>query len=459
MPPGGTPARAQERSRLASHVHEAWTGAPLREAIEAARAAAGTPEEEALVREAARVRKRRVRVPDALVEELAEATSQAHPAWVQAKRKDRFEAFAPHLEHIVELRRRYADAIGPDRDAYEVLFEDHEPWLDWATCRRVLARLAEGLEPLVEAAPPAGKQPRIEGRWPRSKQRGLMRELLDELGYDFQRGRLDESEHPFSTGNPHDARITTSLDEGDLLTGITSTVHEFGHALYTQNLPRERLGTPLGQARDLVVHEANARFWENHVARSRGFWERWAPRIEERFGAHLDAETAWSAANRVHPSPVRVDADEVTYHLHVVLRTEIEQALIEGSLDVDEAPGAWNDRMEELLGLRPRSDGEGILQDVHWSHGSFGYFPTYSLGSLLAAQLAARIEADVADLSHAARQGSLGGVRAWLEESVHRHGQRFTTPDLIEHAAGARLTEEPFLEHARAKITAIRRST
>ncbi len=452
MPPGGVEARAGELSALATTAHERWISDEMRRAIEAAEADAATRDERAVAREARWQHERRVRVPDTLVEQLSETTARAHSAWVDAKRASEFSTFEPFLEEIVDLRQRYAAAIDASRPPYEVLFEDHEPWLSWQTASDAIDELRAGLVDLVDQAPDPPADHALEGTWPIEDQHALMRDLLEALGYDFDRGRLDESEHPFSTGNPYDARITTHLHEDDLLSGLTSTVHEFGHALYTQNLPREHLGTPLGKSRNLVVHEANSRLWENHVARSRPFWRFLAPRLTKRFpqAGSLDAEACWLAANRVEPGLIRVDADELTYHLHIALRVEIEEQLIEGELAVSDAPVVWNDRMHDLLGVRPAEDREGILQDVHWSHGSIGYFPTYSLGSMLAAQLFETIEDEAGPLAGDIEAGRFAPIRTWLEENIHRHGQRFTTDALIREATGHDLDAAAFLDHAQA---------
>lgn len=452
MPPGGTEPRARELSTLATLSHELLTADETGRLIDEADAEASTIDERATVREARWRYERAVRVPDALVEELSETASRAHTAWANAKHEDDFDTFAPYLERIVDLRRRYADAIDPSQPPYEVLFSDHEPWIPWDTARSAIASLREGLADLVDDAPEPSDPDPLPGPFPADDQLALMHDLLEALGYDFDHGRLDQSEHPFSTGNPYDARITTRLHEDDLLSGLTSTVHEFGHALYTQNLPREHLGTPLGASRNLVVHEANSRLWENHVARSLPFWRWLAPILAKRFDvATLDPSAAYRAANQVEPGLIRVDADELTYHLHIALRVEIETALVEGDMTVDEAPERWADRMDALVGVRPDTDREGILQDVHWSHGSIGYFPTYSLGSMLAAQFHQAIEREAGDLSAGIQEGRFGPIRAWLAENVHQHGQRYTTDELIEQATGEPLSAEAFLSYARGK--------
>jgi carboxypeptidase Taq len=455
MPPGGIEVRAGELAKLASLQHEAWIGEETERLIEDARAEAEDELERALVREAWRIRERKVRVPEELVEEISATTSRAQATWEQAKQDADFEAFAPHLDRIVDLKRRYADAIDPDRRVYEVLFEDFEPWMDLDRALAVVDEVAEGVQPILEAAPPADEQAperALAEPWPEAKQRELLEDLLDRFGYDFDRGVVGSAEHPFSIGNVHDARIATNLHSDDLLSGLTSTVHEFGHALYTQGLPREPFGTPLTASRDLVVHESQSRLWENHVGRSRAFWRHLAPMLSDGFDREVDAEAGWRAANVVQPSPIRVDADEVSYHLHIKLRVELERQLVRGELAVEELPERWNDGMERLLGIRPGNDSEGVLQDVHWSHGSIGYFPTYTLGSALAAQVTQALEDELGPLAKLVADERYEEIAGWLREQIHQHGCRYRTGELIEQATGSPLGAGPFLDHARDRF-------
>lgn len=455
MPPGGIDARAGELSQLASIVHERWISEETGKRIEEARSQAATEKQHALVREANWIYERRARVPEQLVEEISETTARAQAAWEQAKREDTFGVFADHLKRIVDLQRAYAEAIDPDRDPYEVLFEDHEPWLGFDRAMVVVDEVAQGVQELVDEAPePAEQVPEnaLEGNWSEATQRALLEALLDELGYDYERGVVGEAEHPFSIGNVHDARIATNLREDHLLSGLTSTIHEFGHALYTQGLPVESFGTPLGGSRNLVVHESQSRLWENHVARSRPFWRLLAPRLEQHFDRPVDPEAAWRSANLVEPSLIRVDADELSYHLHIKLRLDLERQLVRGELDVHDLPERWNDGMAELLGLRPATDRDGVLQDVHWSHGSIGYFPTYTLGSALAAQTEAAIEEDVGPVGKLVAEQRFGEIVSWLRDNVHQHGCRYTTSQLVEEATGQDLGSSAFLDHARDRF-------
>ncbi len=457
MPDKGIEARSQQLSTLSALSHEEFTDDEMGEYLDELESADLTGDQAAVVREIRREYDRKTRVPTELVEEISRTTTEALPRWKEAKSEDDFSMFAPILGELLELKREYADCIDPDADPYAVLFADYEPYIDLETAEEILDRLREELVPLIEAVSASDADIATDafgGEFDENAQEDLARDALDTLGYDWDRGRLDTAPHPFSTGNQFDARVTTRFDESDPLSGLTSTIHEFGHATYTHGLPDEQYGTPLGDPRDLTVHESQSRLWENHIGRSRAFWELFLPRVEKRFPqtAGVGVEEAYEAANQVYEdNPIRVEADELTYHMHIVLRFEIERALIEGDLDVSEIPETWNDKMEEYLGVRPDTDSEGALQDIHWSHGSFGYFPTYSLGSVLAAQLYTHAENDIADLDEKIRDGEFGDLHEWLTENVHRHGKRYTTPELIETATGESLSADYFLDHVTEK--------
>ncbi|SFS64807.1 carboxypeptidase M32 [Halostagnicola kamekurae] len=459
MPDAGTPARAKQLSTLSSLSHELLTDEETGDLLAELEAADAdlTDDQRAVVREVRRQYDRATSVPQELVEEISETTSNAHPTWMQAREEDDFEQFAPTLEKLVDLKREYAAHIDPDADPYEVLFANYEPYLDLETAEEILAQLRDTLVPLLEAIDESDADLATDafaGQFDDDDQEALARDALDALGYDWSRGRLDTAPHPFSSGTQFDARVTTRFDEEDLLGSITSVIHEFGHANYTIGLPDEEYATPLGEARDLTVHESQSRLWENHVGRSRPFWDRFLPTARERFPELEDVSPreAYEAANQVYDDNlIRVDADELTYHLHIVIRFEIERGLISGDLEVSEVPQVWNDKYEEYLGVRPETDAEGCLQDIHWSHGSFGYFPTYSLGSVLAAQLYAAAEDELGDLDDQIRAGEFDDLNGWLRENVHQHGKRYTTPDLIESATGEPFTAEYFLEYVDAK--------
>jgi len=454
MPEGGTPARAKQSSALSTLHHELLTDDDLAEWLDELDDADLDPEQEAVVREVRRDHERAVRVPSDLVERISEATSNALPVWEEAKAEDDFDLFAETLEEIVELRREYAEAIDPDRDPYEVLFEEYEPYLGIDTAEAVLTRLRDELVPLIDdigdsdvtVADP------FQGTYDEAAQRELVEAALDELGYDWDRGRLDTAAHPFSSGTQFDARVTTRFTPEDPLEAVGSTIHEFGHATYTLGLPREEYGTPLGDSRDLSVHESQSRFWENHVGRTRPFWELFADTANEKLGEDISPEEYYEAANEVYDdNPIRVEADELTYHMHVVLRFEIERDLIRGDLAVEDVPAVWNEKMDEYLGVRPETDAEGCLQDIHWTNGAIGYFPTYTLGSVLAAQLDHYLRADLDDVDAQVRTGEYGEIHDWLTEHVHRHGARYETDELIRNATGESLTADYFLDYADGK--------
>jgi carboxypeptidase Taq len=454
MPEGGTPARSQQLSTLSGLSHELLVEGEVGDHLDALEDAELTDERAAAVREVRREHDRNASVPTALVEEISGTTSEALPTWKEAKAEDDFSTFAPVLEDLLDLKREYAAHIDDSRDPYAVLFEDYEPYLGLDAAERVLGRLGEELPDLIDAVRESDADladPFADGTFDTDTQEAVSRDILDTLGYDWDRGRLDTAPHPFSTGNVYDARVTTRFDEAEPLDAITATIHEFGHAQYTLGLPEDAYGTPLGEARDLTVHESQSRFWENHVGRTQAFWETFGPTLTDRFGIEATPREIYQAANRVDPSNlIRVEADELTYHLHIVLRFEIERDLIQGDLDVSEVPAVWNDKMDEYLGIRPDTDTEGCLQDIHWSHGSFGYFPTYSMGSILAAQLEAAVRRDL-DVDGLVREGDFDPIREWLREHVHRHGARYRTDDLVEEATGESYTADYFLDYANAK--------
>jgi carboxypeptidase Taq len=460
MPEGGTPARSQQLAALSAVRHELLTSDEMGEYLTELRDTDLDDEQQAVVREVSRVYDRQTSVPESLVEEISQTTSEAHPVWKNAKENDDFSEFAPTLERLVELKREYAEHIDPDADPYAVLFAEYEPYLDLETADEVLTQLREELVVLIEEIEESDADlatGAVSGTFAEDTQEEFVRQVLDVLGYDWDHGRLDTAPHPFSSGNTFDARVSTRFDESELLGALMSTIHEFGHATYTLGLPEEHYATPLGKARNLSVHESQSRFWENHVGRTRAFWERILPTVTERFPQldDLTVEEAYQAANQVYEDNlIRVEADELTYHLHIVIRYEIERALINGEIDVEEIPQVWNDKYEEYLGVRPDTDAEGCLQDIHWSHGSFGYFPTYSLGSVMAAQIDAAMR-DTLDVDELVRTGEFDPIHDWLTERIHQHGCRYTTDELVEQATGESFTAEYFLEYVEEKYGAL----
>ncbi|GAB6875358.1 carboxypeptidase M32 [Thermaerobacter litoralis] len=462
MPPGGAAARAEQKATLNRLAHEAFTAPEVGQWLDelAAWEAQLDPESDAaaLLRVTRRDYERSRRVPPDLVAELARASSQGYQAWVEARQQRRFAVFAPALARLIELRRQMADALGYPEERYDALLEGHEPGMRTRQVRELFARLKEGLVPLVQAI--AERQDRVrddflQGDFPDADQWALTVEALEAIGFDFQRGRQDRSIHPFtaplSTG---DVRLTTRINPGLFGPAFFSSLHEGGHGLYEQGFPPAWHRTPLADGASSAVHESQSRLWENVIGRSREFWAFFFPRVQARFPhqlAGVDAEAMYRAVNRSRPSLIRVDADEVTYNLHIMLRFELELALLAGDLPVDELPAAWREKTRAYLGLEPADDVEGVLQDIHWSWGGFGYFPSYALGNLIAAQLWEAALQDEPALPQRIARGELGAVLAWMREHVHRHGARYEPLELVRRATGAELSEQPFLRYIRRK--------
>ncbi|MEZ3116236.1 carboxypeptidase M32 [Halobaculum sp. MBLA0147] len=468
MPSGGTPARSKQSAALSTVAHETLTSPAVGEALDAIDADTGDATDTtaldearaATVREIRRRYDRNARVPDELIERLTETGTEAQEVWQTAKAEDDFAHFAPTLERLRDLHRERAAAIDPDTPAYEVMFDDGLPHLSLDRVEEIFADLRDGLVPLIERIEREGRELptpfRDAGPFSEAEQEALSEAALDALGYPEDRGRLDTSPHPFTAGTQFDSRVTTRYQPEDPLDALTATIHEFGHASYQLGLPQEDYGEPLGQAMGSGVHESQSRFWENHVGRTRAFWEFFLPEAKR----HLDGiddvtvDEAYAAANRIYPdNPIRVEADELTYHLHVLLRAEVGEAFVSGEIDADEIPRLWNERHEEYLGFAPETDTEGCLQDIHWS-GGFAAFHGYTVGSVLAAQLdhAMRRELDVDGLI---RDGEFQPLWDWLTEHVHAHGRRYTTDELVERATGEPLTAEYFLAYAEEKFEAL----
>jgi carboxypeptidase Taq len=464
MPDGGAEARAQQLSTLQSMAHEQFvtdeTGELLDRAAEATADAAPLDDGAALVRVTRRDYERARRVPSSLVAELSQATSAAKQAWKKARTEDDFSLFAPHLEALVDLSVEKAEAIGYEDEPYDALLEEFEPGLATADVASTFETLREDLVPLVDeiADAPQLDNDVLHRSYPQARQKEFGEQVLADLGYDFDCGRQDVSAHPFTTSfAPGDVRITTRYDDEFLPTAFFSMIHEGGHALYEQGIPDALARTPLADGASLGVHESQSRFWENHVARSRPFWRHYFPPLQEAFPEALsdaDLDAFYRAVNRVEPSLIRVEADEVTYNLHVMLRFELERGLIAGSVDVNELPERWNNAMDDYLGVTPDADANGVLQDVHWSMASFGYFPTYTLGTLMAAQLAEALREDV-PLDARLREGRFAPILDWLRTHVHRHGRKLTAPQLLERVTGQELSAEAWLAYAHDKFGAL----
>ena len=417
----------------------------------------GDPVQAACARNLGRLVRRELRISPALIDRLARARTAGFQAWLDAKGSSDFVSFAPALEHVLELSLQRAAAIDPDRHPYEVLLEESDPGTSVAQLADLFARLRRGLAPLVEAIARRPELPPLAGRFELERQWALSREVAAAMGYDFEAGRIDHAEHPFSAGiGPGDARITTHLDEHDLLAGLTGTIHETGHALYELGLPSEHVGTTVRDAASAGLHESQSRFWENTIGRSPAFARWLAGLLARHFPASAPApELLCQALNRVERGLIRIYADEVTYNLHVIVRFELELALFERRLSVRELPEAWNDKMREVLGVSPPDDARGVLQDAHWADGTFAYFPSYTLGNLYAASLGAAMSESLPTLWADVERGSFSSALGWLREHVHRQGHLLEAPDIIRAAVGERDPVEDLLSHLWARHGAL----
>jgi carboxypeptidase Taq len=456
MPEGAAEQRGEEIAALEAVLHarrsDPWVGEMLE------KAQAGTEAEAAQLRLIRRGHERATKVPGDLAAEIARVTSVAQGVWARARKADDFEAFRPTLEKVVRLKRVEAEALADGGDLYDALVDDFEPGMKAAELAALFDRMRPRLVRLRARIVETGRMPpAVAGRFPEALQLALSREVAEAFGYDFGRGRIDLAVHPFSSGSGADVRITTRVDETEPLGCLYSTIHEVGHASYEQGIAPDHALTPLGQGVSMGVHESQSRIYENQLARSEAFTGWLYGRMRDLFGdVGVDGEKAFHAAvNRVHSGYVRTEADEVHYNLHIMLRFDLERALISGDLSVADLEAAWNDRFRADFGVGVDSPKHGVLQDVHWSVGLFGYFPTYSLGNVYAGVLHEALRADLPDLDDALSRGDPSPATAWLRARLQRHGGLREPRATIEHAAGRKVSEAPLLDYLDAKFGAI----
>jgi carboxypeptidase Taq len=463
MPRCGAEHRGKQMALLAGLYHERATDQKIGALLEEVESSELVSDKESFtaanVRELRRTYDRLTRLPRSLVEELALTTSRAHPEWVSAKKERDFAPLAPILETIFSLKRAEAECLGYEELAYDALLDAYEPGARHRTLGALFAALRADLVPLVAAIVGSSRKPQsviLRREYPLDRQRIFAEIVAASVGFDLQRGRLDIAEHPFCTGiGPGDTRITTRYDQRNFSAAFFGVLHEVGHALYDQGLEPEHHGTPMGEAVSLGIHESQSRLWENIVGRGRPFWAYWFPMARRVFADALhdvSAEEFYGAINTVEPSLIRVQADEVTYNLHVLIRFEIEQALLSGDLAMSDLPGVWNEKYEQYLGVTPEHVAEGCLQDVHWSAGLIGYFPTYSLGNMYAAQFFARASEEAGDLDRSFARGDFSGLLRWLRDKIHQHGQRYRADDLVRRVTGAGLDHRPLVDSLKKKL-------
>ncbi len=457
MPEQAVAERSEQLALLQGLAHERATDSRIGELLDAAGTEVFGEFEVAYLREKRRHYEQATKIPTELVRELAQQASLGHHAWAEARAADDFARFAPFLEKLIDLNRSVADCLGWEVTPYDALLDQYEPYATTQEVRETFTTLRDGLVPLVRdiSAVDQVDDSFLYGDFDADTQEAFSREVMVALGYDTARGRLDRSAHPFTTSlGSDDVRITTRFDPQKPAPALFSTIHETGHALYELGIDKTFRGTVLAEGTSLGIHESQSRMWENVIGRSKPFWSFWLPRLREHFPDPLDGiglDEFYRAVNRVEPSLIRVDADEVTYSLHVILRFEIEQELIEGRISVNDLPAAWNARMQEFLGVVPPNNRLGVLQDVHWSAGMFGYFPTYALGNLYAAQFFNAFEASCPEIWDRVAAGETADLLGWLRQNIHRFGKAKSAHDLVRDITGESLNPNYFLAYLRQK--------
>ncbi len=464
MPPRGGPLRAESLATLHRITHEMFIAAETGRLLDAAEQQLGGAEPDSDDARLIKVTRRRWekarQVPSDLAADLARAASIGQEAWAESRRDSDFSAFAPYLRTNIELARRYIECFDQFDCPYDVLLDDYEPGMRSAEVANLFEELKSELVPMIAKialhADRVDDRP-LHGHFDVSAQRALVADIVELMGFDRQGWRMDDAVHPFAAGlGSNDVRITTRWDESYFASGLYGAMHECGHGLYEAGIADSLQRTPLGNGESLGLHESQSRLWENMVGRGRPFSSVLAPKIADAFdGAveRLEPDTLYRAVNQIKPSFIRVEADEATYGLHIVLRFELEQQLVEGMLAVEDLPAAWNERVEDYLGLKVENDAQGVLQDVHWSAGLIGYFPTYALGNLIAGQLWQRVHQDLPDLDARIAAGELAPLREWLRENVHRHGAKFLPSELLQRVAGKPIAVEPFADYLKRKLS------
>lgn len=465
MPPRGNEGRSDQLSTIDRFAHELFVSDEMGKLLEELAEHDGQLDPEsidaALIRVTRRDWEKARQVPPELQEQITRADVIGVPAWAEARRNSDFEAFLPYLEKNVELKRRYIECFKETgKSDYDVLLDDYQEDASTAEIDVIFERIKEVVIPLIREV--ASAEP-VEtsfahGHFPVEKQELFGREILEKLGYASEAWRLDPTIHPFATSiSIDDIRLTTRYSETDA-ESIFHTSHEFGHGIYEHGIDPALERTPLVELNSMVLHESQSRLWENLVCRSRPFWRHFFPRLQELFPEQLNGATDeqwWRYVNRVQPDFIRVDADEVTYGMHIILRYELEQEIIAGRLELGDLPQAWNEKMKEYLGLDVPDDARGVLQDVHWSGGSFGYFPTYLLGTIASVQIWERLQADLPELESQMEAGEFGALRDWLGDRMYRWGRRFPPGEMLERIVGGPLDVEPYLAYLKSKVESI----
>ena len=453
IPSGALTERGEQLAQLQSLAHKTLTSVKVGELLAACGCSDETPwgsaekdsRDGAYLREVYRSYTRQVRIPSSLVEAFARETSAGQAAWAEARKNNDFSSFKPHLEKILALVVEKAQAVGYENHPYDALLDEYEPWMTTAELTRVFSGLESSLRDLVRqiAQRPQVDDAFLQQSFSLEKQRNFSRRIVKDLGFDFTKGRIDETAHPFTTTlGARDVRITGRFREDFFGTGLFGLIHETGHALYEQGFDEDIQGNILATGTSLGIHESQSRTWENMVGRSRAFWNRYLPLAGEYFPSQFNdigLEQFYRGINKVSPTHIRIDADEVTYTLHIILRFRLELAMVSGDLKVADLPGAWRETSRDLLGIEPATSAEGELQDIHWSMGAIGYFPTYALGNLYGAQFWTAFEKAAGDPYEDIRNGDFSALRTWLKNSIYRHGASKTAGELCRDVSGEAL--------------------
>ena len=463
MPPGGGEARGQQLATLGKLSHEKSTSDKVGKLLDDLKQefAGSDSDDAALVRVAARNFDKTMRVPSEFVSEQAVVTTAAFEAWVEAKKKSDFSIFHPHLEKVFDLARKYVSFFPPSDHPYDVLLDDYEPGMKTADVQGIFDKLRPQQVKLIRNIKSAKqvKADFLHKKYAEKKVWDFSAAIASKFGYDFTRGRQDKAAHPFETSfSVNDVRITNRYEPDNPLATLFSGMHEAGHAMYEQGVNPAYERTPLANGVSSAVHESQSRMWENLVGRSLPFWEHFFPELKKIFPTQLDGVSAkafYKAINKVEPTFIRVNADEATYNLHIMLRLELEIAMIEGKIAIKDLPEIWNTKMQEYLGITPPDDAHGVLQDIHWSAGLIGYFPTYALGNLVSAQLWEKINKDIRDLDQQIHNGKFDALLAWLRKNIHVHGHKYDPQDLVKKVAGSKIDPSAYVRYLTKKYSDI----
>ena len=460
MPRTGAEARGQQMGTLGKIAHEMFTSDKVGKLL--ADLKDSFPEwsdEAALVRVTQRDYDKRTRVPADFVTEQAEVTAAAHEGWMEARQKSDFSIFEPHLNKVVDLTRRYIGFFPMAEHPYDTLLDDYEPGMKTTEVQSIFAELRKKQVKLIKAI---AEKKQVDDKflhlkYPEAKQRAFGEKVITAFGIDWNKYRQDKAPHPFCTSfSINDVRITTRFSENFLNPALFGTMHETGHAFYEGGINPAYERTPLAQGASLGVHESQSRMWENLVGRSLPFWEHFYPALQKTFPTQLgnvSLRKFYKAVNKVAPSYIRVEADEATYNMHIMLRLEIEIAMVEGSVALKDLPAFWNSKMKEYLGVVPPNDALGVLQDIHWSFAGIGYFSTYSLGNIISAQLWEKINKDIPDLDAQIRNGKFDALLGWLRANIHVHGRKYEPQDLVQKVTGSRIDPKPYLRYLETKFS------